>query len=63
MHDEVSQMIKVAEAARRFQEHELSLFDLLTSGEYNGPEFHRRKTELQAALDLELAKWETFDAP
>jgi hypothetical protein len=61
MDNEAAQARRVAEAARRLREHELSILQILGAGDYERQEFDDRGRALCIDLDEEISKWRAFD--
>jgi hypothetical protein len=63
MVDEAVQARRVAEAARKLREHELSILQVMGAGDYERQDFNDRARALCIELDTEIAKWRVFDKP
>lgn len=61
MDDELTQARRVAEAARRLREHELSILQVLGAEDYERQAFNDRAKDLCIDLDAEITKWQAFD--
>jgi hypothetical protein len=61
MDDEADQVRRVAEAARRLREHQLSILGVLGAGDFERQEWNDRSVTLCVDLDAEITTWRTFD--